>query len=82
MNSEKQKELEALQKYLGLSSIKEAEKVKWILDELEVYGDWGKKVSNYFTTILSGVEGGKGLIPPKEVEAFKSLFIEPKKNEQ
>ena len=41
---ENKEELESLQNYLGLETVEEARKAKWILDELEVYGEWGDKI--------------------------------------
>lgn len=67
-------ELEKLREYLGLENIEDAEKAKWILDELKVYGDWGNKVSSYFMSILSGTEGSRTLISENKVSAFKTLF--------
>lgn len=67
-------ELESIKKYYGLESIEDAEKVKYIIEELENLGDWGNKVLSYFTGILSSVEGTKSFIPKEKVELYKSLF--------
>lgn len=74
MEENKQTDLEALQKYLGLETIDDAKKAKWILDELKVYGSWGDKVASYFSSILSGSGGYKSLLSEKQVELYKTLF--------
>lgn len=74
MEENKQTDLEALQKYLGLETIDDAKKAKWILDELKVYGSWGDKVASYFSSILSGSGGYKSLLSEKQVEIYKTLF--------
>ena len=73
---EENKELEDLKNYLGLSDIEETEKAKWILDELNNnYGDWGKKVAVYFSSILSGTKGNSSsILPSSMVESYKELF--------
>lgn len=74
MNMEKE-ELESIMKYFDISDKDEAEKIKIILDELKNYGEWGSKVSSYFSSILSGTQGDRSLIDPEKIMAFKSLFI-------
>ena len=74
MEENKQTDLEALQEYLGLETIDDAKKAKWILDELKVYGSWGDKVASYFSSILSGSGGYKSLLSEKQVELYKTLF--------
>lgn len=74
MEENKKTDLEALQKYLGLETIDDAKKAKWILDELKVYGSWGDKVASYFSSILSGSGGYKSLLSEKQVELYKTLF--------
>lgn len=74
MEENKKTNLEALQEYLGLENINDAKKAMWILDELRVYGNWGDKVSSYFSSILSGAEGSRTLIPEKQIEIYKALF--------
>ena len=73
---EENKELEDLKGYLGLSDIEETKKAKWILDELNNnYGDWGRKVAVYLSSILSGTEGNSSsILPPNQVEIFNSFF--------
>lgn len=71
---ENKEELESLQNYLGLETVEEARKAKWILDELEVYGEWGDKISTYFIALLSGNKGTRSFIPENQIEAYKSLF--------
>lgn len=74
MEENKKTDLEALQEYLGLETIDDAKKAKWILDELKVYGSWGDKVASYFSSILSGSGGYKSLLSEKQVETYKTLF--------
>lgn len=74
MEENKKTDLEALQEYLGLETIDDAKKAKWILDELKVYGSWGDKVASYFSSILSGSGGYKSLLSEKQVELYKTLF--------
>ena len=74
MEEYKKTDLEALQEYLGLENIDDAKKAMWILDELKVYGSWGDKVASYFSSILSGAEGSRTLIPEKQIETYKTLF--------
>ena len=82
MEEDKKKtDLEALQEYLGLENIDDARKAKWILDELRVYGNWGDKVSAYFSSILSSIPGTRTFIPEKQIEAFKTLFINLKEED-
>ena len=71
---ENKEELESLQNYLGLETVEEARKAKWILDELEVYGEWGDKISTYLIALLSENNGTRSFIPENQVEAYKSLF--------
>lgn len=70
----KNEDLEKLKEYLGLDDIDDARKAQWILNELEMYGDWGHKVSVYLSSILSGTEGSKSFISEKNINAYKSLF--------
>lgn len=70
-------DIESVMKYFGLESIEEAEKIKWILEELHNnYGSWGDKVASYLSGILSGNPGTRTLIPPSQVETYKSLFVD------
>lgn len=74
MEEKEKTELEELKKYLGLDSLDDARKAKWILDELKIYGSWGDKVSVYLTSILSGHDGTRTFIPENRINAFKTLF--------
>lgn len=70
-------DLESVMKYFDLDSREEAEKLMWILEELHTnYGSWGDKVASYLSGILSGNPGTRTLIPPSQVNTYKSLFID------
>lgn len=68
-------DIESVMKYFGLDDRETAEKLNWILEELHTnYGSWGDKVASYLSGIISGNPGTRTLIPPSQVETYKSLF--------
>ena len=82
MDEDRKKYLESQQEYLGLNSIEDVEKVNLILEELENYGERGKKLSVYLTSILSGNEGTRAIIPENQLNAYVSLFNGLTENER